>query len=198
MNRRFASFDARYVLVGCFVMALGSHASAHVDLDSPNGGESFEVGSNVTVHWHVAIQHNTQNWDLWYSTTGPVGPWIEIASDLPAGNTAAGAMHAFNWTVPNDPSAVAWVRVRQDNGGEDYFDISNLPFSIVANSLVGDMNCDGLLSVSDIAGFVLALTEPAEYAIQFPACDISAGDLNEDSQVSVGDIGLFVALLTGL
>lgn len=63
--------------------------------------------------------------------------------------------------------------------------------------LIGDMNCDGLVSVSDIGGFVLALTNPAEYLLQFPNCDISHGDVNQDTFVTVADIGPFVALLTG-
>lgn len=62
----------------------------------------------------------------------------------------------------------------------------------------GDMNCDGVVSVGDIGGFVLALTNPAEYAIQFPDCDINAGDINEDTLITVSDIGPFVALLTGM
>lgn len=61
----------------------------------------------------------------------------------------------------------------------------------------GDMNCDGVLTVADIAGFVLALTDPAGYAAQFPACDINNADINNDSLISVADIGPFVALLTG-
>ena len=60
-----------------------------------------------------------------------------------------------------------------------------------------DMNCDGIVSVGDIAGFVLALTDPAGYAAAFPACDINNGDINGDSVVSVGDIAAFVALVTG-
>lgn len=63
--------------------------------------------------------------------------------------------------------------------------------------LPGDMNCDGIVSISDIGPFVLALTDPAAYAAQFPDCDINNADLNGDQLVSVGDIGLFVALLTG-
>lgn len=63
--------------------------------------------------------------------------------------------------------------------------------------LVGDVNCDGLVSVSDIAAFVLALTDPAGYAANFPTCDINNADINNDGVVSVGDIGPFVALLTG-
>lgn len=60
----------------------------------------------------------------------------------------------------------------------------------------GDMNCDGVLSVGDISGFVLALTNPAGYAAAFPNCDAAQADLNQDGNVSVGDIGFFVAALT--
>ncbi|MGE3180228.1 MAG: FG-GAP-like repeat-containing protein [Phycisphaerae bacterium] len=63
-------------------------------------------------------------------------------------------------------------------------------------TLLGDMNCDGVISVSDIAPFVLALTDPAGYAASFPDCDINNADVNGDDTISVGDIGPFVALLT--
>ncbi|MGE3182849.1 MAG: DNRLRE domain-containing protein [Phycisphaerae bacterium] len=63
-------------------------------------------------------------------------------------------------------------------------------------ALLGDMNCDGVVSVGDIGPFVLALTDPAGYALQFPTCDVLNGDINQDTLVSVGDIGAFVALLT--
>jgi hypothetical protein len=61
----------------------------------------------------------------------------------------------------------------------------------------GDMNCDGVVSVTDIGPFVLALTDPAAYEAQFPDCNINLADLNQDGLVSVGDIGPFVGLLTG-
>lgn len=73
---------------------------------------------------------------------------------------------------------------------------SDLNVPSAAANLIGDMNCDGLISVSDIAPFVLALTDPAGYAAQFPKCDINNGDINGDLSVGVGDIGAFVALLT--
>lgn len=63
--------------------------------------------------------------------------------------------------------------------------------------LIGDMNCDGLVSVGDIGPFVLALTDPIQYPIDFPDCNLAHGDVNQDGVVSVGDIGPFVALLTG-
>ncbi len=63
--------------------------------------------------------------------------------------------------------------------------------------LPGDMNCDGMVSVGDINGFVLALTDPAGYDKQFPGCSRDNADCNDDDQVSVGDINCFVALVTG-
>ncbi len=63
--------------------------------------------------------------------------------------------------------------------------------------LLGDLNCDGNVSVGDINAFVLALTDPDGYAAMFPDCDILAGDCSNDGQVTVGDINCFVALVTG-
>lgn len=62
--------------------------------------------------------------------------------------------------------------------------------------ILGDMNCDGLVSVSDIGAFVLAITDATGYATAFPSCDINHADVNCDGFVTVGDIGEFVALLT--
>ncbi len=63
--------------------------------------------------------------------------------------------------------------------------------------LIGDLNCDGTVSVGDINPFVLALTDPKAYAAQFPDCTPLAGDCTADGSVTVGDINCFVALVTG-
>ncbi|MDX2198128.1 MAG: immunoglobulin domain-containing protein [Phycisphaerae bacterium] len=60
----------------------------------------------------------------------------------------------------------------------------------------GDMNCDGFVTVGDIGGFVLSLTDPQGYAVAFPACELTNADVSCDGVVSVGDIGPFVVLLT--
>lgn len=63
--------------------------------------------------------------------------------------------------------------------------------------LDGDMNCDGVITVGDISGFVLALTDPTGYAAAYPGCQIANADINDDGTISVGDIGAFVSLVTG-
>jgi hypothetical protein len=67
----------------------------------------------------------------------------------------------------------------------------------MGKALLGDMNCDGVISVSDIGPFVLAITDPAAYAAEFPKCDINNADVNQDGTISVSDIGPFVSLVTG-
>ncbi|MGE3180991.1 MAG: hypothetical protein AB7N71_05120 [Phycisphaerae bacterium] len=62
---------------------------------------------------------------------------------------------------------------------------------------VGDINCDGAITVSDIAPLVIALTEPQNFDTLFPNCEIFDADINGDGVISVSDIGPFVALLTG-
>jgi hypothetical protein len=62
----------------------------------------------------------------------------------------------------------------------------------------GDLNGDGAVNNQDIAPFVLALTDPADYAAQHPAVPLLVvGDINGDGVVNNQDIAPFVALLTG-
>ncbi len=70
-------------------------------------------------------------------------------------------------------------------------------FEFQVGGLLGDMNCDGAVTVGDINPFVLALTDPAGYANAFPDCDLLNGDCSDDGQLTVGDINCFVALVTG-
>lgn len=61
--------------------------------------------------------------------------------------------------------------------------------------LLGDLNCDGFVTVSDIGFFVTALTDPAGYAAVQPDCLIENGDIDGNRQTTVADIGGFIELL---
>jgi hypothetical protein len=67
--------------------------------------------------------------------------------------------------------------------------------TIFSQRLVGDLNCDGQVSTSDINSFVTAITNPSAYAATHPTCDIHLADFNGDGRVTVGDISLFVDTL---
>ena len=96
----------------------------------------------------------------------------------------SGLLRLHSGIVPGDPPALGAAM----NG----FQIRLLP-----PLLAGDMNCDSVVSVGDIAGFVVALTNPGAYLSTYPDCNIDHGDVNADGAVTVGDIGALVALLTG-
>jgi C1A family cysteine protease len=63
--------------------------------------------------------------------------------------------------------------------------------------LLGDMNCDDIVSAADIDPFVTALTNgEAGYQAAFPDCNYLNADVNGDGVVSAADIDPLVQLLT--
>jgi hypothetical protein len=66
-----------------------------------------------------------------------------------------------------------------------------------ASELLGDLNCDGVISYADINPFVLALSSQSAYEGQYPSCRFMDADINGDGVVSYADINPFVALLAG-
>jgi len=82
-----------------------------------------------------------------------------------------------------------------------YLSTQNLDSDIFVNvitvGLLGDLNCDGAVDGFDIQPFVLALTDPAGYAAQYPDCNRLLADCNGDGVVDGYDIQPFVGLLVG-
>jgi Secretion system C-terminal sorting domain len=81
---------------------------AHVRLDYPVGGETFEAGSTITIQWHAEIDHGPNNWDLYFSPDG--GSTVsEIAFNLPKEQLN------YMWIVPDNPTNSGIIIVVQDN-----------------------------------------------------------------------------------
>ena len=76
LERRLATLTCGTAVL---IVLLAAQVHAHVFLDRPNGGEVLEVGSVYTIVWGDEVSHGPADYDLWYSTTGPDGPWITIA-----------------------------------------------------------------------------------------------------------------------
>jgi hypothetical protein len=66
-------------------------------------------------------------------------------------------------------------------------------FDLVPCPTFGDMNCNCSIEISDIDAFVLALLDPAGYAILYPGCN--QGDAQPDGNVDGGDLQAFVDVL---
>jgi hypothetical protein len=131
------------------LIAISSAATAHTGLDSPNGGEIYTTGEVVSIRWHIYILHPLENWDLWYTVDNgttftncadqPEYDWMPIAADIPPTCLLASGscpdpgdcQMEYLWTVPEGiDSDQVKIRVRMDNEGFDYYDVSDEPFSI--------------------------------------------------------------------
>jgi hypothetical protein len=82
----------------------------------------------------------------------------------------------------------------QDNDGDNFYDTAD-PDCQAAGP--GDLNCDGVIDFADINPFVLALSDPFNFEVTYPGCNIRHGDCNNDGSVDFNDINAFVALLSG-
>ena len=68
---------------------------------------------------------------------------------------------------------------------------------LVLETLTGDLDCDGVVGMSDVPAFVLALVDPAGYAVEYPGCDAARADVNHDGQTDGRDIQGFSMLVIG-
>ncbi|MFO0972045.1 MAG: hypothetical protein U1A27_01220 [Phycisphaerae bacterium] len=66
---------------------------------------------------------------------------------------------------------------------------------IPTNPLLGDMNCDGTVSVADVPLMILALVNPAGYPAAVPCCAITNGDMDGSTTVDGADVEGFVDAL---
>lgn len=61
--------------------------------------------------------------------------------------------------------------------------------------LTGDANCDGVVNILDLDGFVQLLLDPTGYAVSHPNCDTMNADVTGDNAADGLDITAFVNLL---
>ena len=101
----------------------------HVDLTSPEGGETYHPGDEVTVTWVEVQRHNPLNWDLLFSGDGG-SSWDTIMANIPVETLS------YQWTVPETSTVKARIKIVQDNVNDDYEWSSN-NFTIVSATGIG-------------------------------------------------------------
>lgn len=102
---------------------LGS-PQASLSVTAPNGGEILETGQLFTIEWQSA--GDVTDVKLEYSTDSGA-TWSEILASTPNDGS-------HDWTVPNDTSTTALVRV-SDAADGDPIDTSDDVFSIVESTI---------------------------------------------------------------
>jgi len=148
---------------------------------SPFDNATVEVSSNGTT-WTT----------LWSNPTTSLAEtsWSQQVFDISA-------------LADNQPTFyVRWGMGPTDNGttypGWNIDDVEIWGRAPGSGVLPGDMNCDGLVNNADIPVFVLALTDPDQYALLYPDCDADqVGDFDGNGVLNNADIPGFVAALTG-
>ncbi len=94
---------------------------------SPVGGEFFLVDSTVNITWNSSAINNVK---IEYSTNNGL-IWNTITASAPA------ASGAYSWTVPDNPSSKAIVKISDaDNPAANIFDESDSNFTISSLYLV--------------------------------------------------------------
>jgi len=102
---------------------------------APNGGEVWNDGSVHQIYWTAADNVGVTSIDIYYSINNG-SSWLTIAT----GEANDGV---YNWTVPNNPSTQALVKVSaHDAAGNIGSDQSNADFTIASVSGVPDGNVD--------------------------------------------------------
>lgn len=117
-------------MAGLLIALTLTSVRGHPVVVFPSGGENFQAGENITLKWRIAIDHEQENWDLYFSPDGG-GTWEIIILDVNP------ELLEYSWTVPDVATNTAKFRIVMDNaeGIMDYEDISNA-FTIMAGNEV--------------------------------------------------------------
>jgi len=90
-------------------------ARAHVELNYPEGGETFFSGDTVIIKWTEVVSHDTQNWELYYSPNAGE-TWVTISDNIDY------TLREYKWAVPFEETTTGRIKVIQNNSGTDYED----------------------------------------------------------------------------
>jgi hypothetical protein len=139
-------------------------------------------------------------------TDATVDPGVALSSQVLVSGTLQIPAGAQNGEVYTFSLANGLANVLESIGGAGVFSPvqaatvdANSSISITVGGAAfakADMNCDGNVDAFDISPFILALTNPAQYAIDFPGCDINNGDVNNSGTLDAFDISPFITCIT--
>jgi len=65
-----------------------------------------------------------------------------------------------------------------------------------SDGVAGDLNCDDVLSLEDLANFATSLVDPVGYSHDHPDCPAGLADVNADGMVDGADVAAFVIRVT--
>ncbi len=153
---------------------------------NPNGGFQNHSPWIRLGHFQDGYFQWTPSWDI---LNQALNQWREFV--IPINGDATWTRSTFG---SPDLSRINYLQVHADTWGAGFnLWLDGVRFDPSPQPPAGDLNCDGLVNVDDIAPFINALIEPGAYT----GCNLNLADLNGDSAIDGRDISAFVAVLLG-
>lgn len=173
--------------------APSARAQASVGLyDLGNDGASVAgIGAPGAGIFHAVYNSNSDDPQTFSSLVGQV--------TAGAGGVASGQQNDPAFGLRSVGEAVSDIGARfawQMSAGDEASFNGLFELSDVVDAR-GDVNCDGSVSVGDVAGFIAAMSGPAGFGLLFPGCPMQNADFNADGQVTAADIPGFLNRILG-
>jgi len=152
------------------IFVIFSFLNAHVGLIEPKGGETFTVGSIMSIEWEEQVNHGASKWELYFSMDDG-NTWNVIANNIDK------AILTYSWKIPDTVATDhGKIKVIQNNvNGSDYNAISGA-FKI--------SDVTGIYSTGDPQNIVSFELEPA-YPNPFNGIITIRFTLNSSSNVDI-------------
>jgi hypothetical protein len=171
----------------------GSAIPLRASVTAPAGGETWDVATTQKVSWTVSGGQAPHSFDLEYSASGPSGPWKRVATGLAATD--------HPWTIPDDPSTTAVVRViAKDSSSPQQSAVAlskeftiRRPLIAMQATLRADPRAVGS---GDSSTIILELKDPTGAGIAGATISLSADNGASVSTAVEKPVGLYEATLT--
>jgi hypothetical protein len=142
-------------------------------------------------HTYVRVSNNGTSWTTVWQNDAAIADASWQAQDLDISAVASNHATVYvRWTMGTTDSSVTYC-------GWNIDDVEIWGLAPSAPDILGDTNCDGVVSFDDINPFVLAISDAEAYFAAYPNCNILRADCNGDGLVDFDDINPFVGLLSG-
>jgi hypothetical protein len=141
-------------------------------------------------HAYIRVSNNGTTWTTVWQNDAEVADSSWQAQDYDISAVADNQASVYvRWTMGTTDGSWTYC-------GWNIDDVEIWGLAPTLPDVLGDMNCDGIVSFDDINPFVLAISDAEAYFAAFPNCNILRADCNGDGLVDFDDINPFVALLS--
>ena len=184
----------------------GLPGSARRQSDSPGAGQRLPAGRRLRGAAHAPAVPRRDKGRARWSTPGDCA-WPEWGEHA---NYYSNPVVSYDWGT--GPDTFDFTITAENTSAGDYYDVvfavvgkaaadgtlfyAEEHFYVQVLNTVGDLNCDGAINNFDVDAFVMAMTEPLDYAATYPYCDRMLADIDQSGAINSFDIDPFVALLT--